>query len=182
MPSPLAHSVAGALLTSGYLGPERHPKAVFGLSWPGMIVVATVLSLLPDMPTILGLLTGDLAAFHNRQEHSLLAGLVVSVVVAWVASRLTATRWTHWFVLAIATYWLHIAMDYLTIGRGVMALWPWSDSRFGAPVRLFYGLHWSEGWMSRRHLWTVLSEVVLLGGLAALFFWRRGRGKGSNRS
>ena len=143
--------------------------------------VATVLSLLPDLPSVIGLFTGDLAPFHNRQEHSLLAGLIVSSVVASIGSLMTSTRWLRWFALALSCYWLHIGMDYLTVGRGVMALWPWSDARFGSPIRLFYGLHWSEGWLSWRHLWTVITEAILLSVVSALVLWRRRHGRNSTR-
>ena len=50
-------------------------------------------------------------------------------------------------------------MDYFTVGRGVLAFWPFTAERFSAPVPLFYGLRWSEGWVSPRHVWTVLTEV-----------------------
>ncbi len=182
MPSPLAHSIAGALLMSGYLGNNRDPRILFGLSWPALFAVTTVLSLLPDLPTVAGLFTGDLAAYHNKQEHSLLAGLMVSAAVAWLFSLATSTRWRHWFALTLACYWLHLGMDYLTVGRGVMALWPWSHERFGSPIRLFYGLHWSEGWRSWRHLTTVVTEAVLLGAVSALVLWRRSLKRDSTRS
>jgi hypothetical protein len=42
----------------------------------------------------------------------------------------------------------------------VMALWPLSEKRFLLPVPLFYGLHWSDGWLSLRHVWTVLTELA----------------------
>lgn len=181
MPSPLAHTLAGALLTSGLMGRDRDPEKIFGLSWPGLLGAVAIFSLLPDLPTVVGLFTGDLAAFHNRQEHSLVAGLVVASALAWICSALTSTRGWHWFVLILTCYWLHVGMDFLTVGRGVMVLWPWSHERFGSPIRVFYGLHWSEGWMSWRHLWTVLTELALFGALAVLILWKRRLTRASTR-
>ncbi len=59
-------------------------------------------------------------------------------------------------------------MDAFTIGRGVMILWPFSIDRYASPVSLFYGVHWSDGWVSVRHLWTMVTELALLAA-AGLF-------------
>ena len=34
------------------------------------------------------------------------------------------------FALTLACYESHVVMDYFTVGRGVMALWPWTPERF----------------------------------------------------
>jgi hypothetical protein len=59
-------------------------------------------------------------------------------------------------------------MDAATVSRGVMALWPLTETRFLAPVTIFYGLHWSDGWISIRHLWTLLTELLFAGLLFGL--------------
>ncbi|NIV75262.1 MAG: hypothetical protein GWN37_10615, partial [Gammaproteobacteria bacterium] len=45
------------------------------------------------------------------------------------------------FLLTLVCYELHVLLDYLTVGRGVMLLWPLSAERFAPPIYLFYGLH-----------------------------------------
>ena len=50
-------------------------------------------------------------------------------------------------------------MDLFTIGRGVLLFWPFSSQRFSFPLKLFYGLHWYDGWLSLRHMWTLLTEL-----------------------
>lgn len=166
MPSPLAHGATAALVTYWCARGEGEPQARFGLRWPQLLAVAILLSLLPDLPTALGLLNGDLAAFHNLQEHSLAAAVVASILVGFIASRATRSHGPAWFGLSLLCYGLHVGMDYLTVGRGVMALWPFTDARLGAPVRLFYGLHWSEGWLSWRHVWTIVTEALAVGVIA----------------
>jgi hypothetical protein len=52
-----------------------------------------------------------------------------------------------------------------------MALWPLTGGRFQAPVFLFYGLHWSQGWLSVRHLWTLATELAF--AAASLLALRR---------
>jgi hypothetical protein len=49
-----------------------------------------------------------------------------------------------------------------------MLLWPFTDVRFRPPVDLFYGLHWSDGLTSKRHLWTILTEGLFGLLIAAL--------------
>jgi hypothetical protein len=53
-------------------------------------------------------------------------------------------------------------MDYFTFGRGVMAWWPFSSERFQSPVKLFHGLHWSDGVLSLQHVWTVATEAAFV--------------------
>jgi membrane-bound metal-dependent hydrolase YbcI (DUF457 family) len=111
----------------------------------------------------------DLGRFHNGWTHSLIAGLGVSVIVAslaWTKGRAAAEKW---FFITLLCYGLHVMMDYLTVGRGVLALWPLSLERYAFPIKLFYGLHWSDGWLSVQHVWTVITElgfVVALGTIA----------------
>ena len=57
---------------------------------------------------------------------------------------------------------LHLIMDSLTGGDGVMLFWPFSDARIGSPVRLFFGLQWSSGLWSRDHLLTLVSEGLFV--------------------
>lgn len=174
MPSPLAHLSAAALVTTW--SATRSQLVHSNRGWAKLFAVSAVLTMLPDLPTILGLFTGDLSTFHNRGEHSLFMGLMVSAVFAPIAGRLTRLSWKTWFSLSILCYGLHVLMDYLTVGRGVMLLWPLTDQRFGSPLKLFYGLHWSEGFWSWRHGWTLLSEavaVVLI--LTVMWFVKRRR-------
>lgn len=161
MPSPLVHAAAGyaayrltALSVSPTTGGARPVFAVLGF--------ALVLSMFPDVDAVLGLLTGDLASYHNNLTHSLLAGAAVAALAAWVWYRLRTSAGEHfgpWFGLALACCWGHVALDYFTFGRGVMALWPLTSTRYAAPVPLFYGLHWSRGLVSASHVWTLLSEA-----------------------
>jgi peptidoglycan/LPS O-acetylase OafA/YrhL len=56
-----------------------------------------------------------------------------------------------------------------------MLFWPLSAARFESPVKLFYGLHWSDGLVSVKHIWTLLNELAfaLIAVLATYFLERR---------
>jgi len=169
MPSPLAHALAGwAVYRGGVRGGTGAPAA------RTVAAAAIALSLAPDLDALPGLATGNLGRYHNNMSHSVLFALAVALLVAAAAHRVGGWSFGRWFTLALTCYMLHVTMDFFTVGRGVMLAWPFSEERFQSPVKLFYGLRWSDGWISMRHLWTLFSEVgsaVLIG--VVVRFWPR---------
>jgi membrane-bound metal-dependent hydrolase YbcI (DUF457 family) len=159
MPSPLAHATMGYVIYRLACAPvEQQPDKQ--ASWRDLrLPVAVGLSLLPDSDSIVGFLSGDFGRYHNNASHSLVVGAIVALSVGGVARWRFGAGFRRWFLLALLCYDLHIIMDSFTISRGVMGLWPFSEARYLAPVSLFYGLHWSEGWFSIKHLWTLITEL-----------------------
>jgi inner membrane protein len=179
MPSPLAHMAAGYVIYR--LSRPSQPRAIetsFGSISAALLLVAAI-SVLPDVDSVVGIVSGDFGRFHNNVTHSLLAGLVVASGVGFLAARKRWSRFWLWFVVALVGYELHVVMDALTVGRGVMIFWPLSTERFLSPIPLFYGLHWSDGFLSWRHLVTLVSEaafaaiLILLTQLATTFWLRQ---------
>lgn len=125
-----------------------------------LAVALVFFSLLPDADAAPGLLTGDIGLFHNTISHSLLTGVAAAVFAA-VAARLArlGSAW-RWAIFALLCCEIHILMDFVCHGRGVMAFWPLTSLRFRSPIVLFYGLHWSDGLISMNHVWTILTESV----------------------
>jgi membrane-bound metal-dependent hydrolase YbcI (DUF457 family) len=161
MPSPIAHGAVGLavflVLRRQNLGQIDAKTRFPGL---GLGAIALAFSLLPDVDSILGLLAGDIGRYHNGVTHSLLVGLALSLVAGSAARTFWRTSFWQVFLLAVFCYGFHVTMDWATVSRGVMAFWPLTSERYLAPVALFYGLHWSDGWLSLRHLWTVLTELL----------------------
>jgi membrane-bound metal-dependent hydrolase YbcI (DUF457 family) len=158
MPSPIAHTAAGYVIY--YLSRSRTPETKLkGIGpLPLSLIVTTGFSLLPDIDSGFGLLTGNFGRFHNNATHSFFVGLAVALVFGLLMRWKTRSGFGFWFWLALLGYEGHVLMDSATIGRGVMAFWPLTAERFMFPVIVFYGLHWSDGWLSSRHLWTALTE------------------------
>ena len=160
MPSPIAHGTTGYVLYRAF-GPrleERGGPAPW--SSRRVLFIILVLSLVPDLDVIPGLLVDDLHGIHNSLTNSILVGVVVAIAIGgvmWFLGRIAARDW---FLVALISYWLHIAMDYFTSERGVILFWPITSKRFIAPVQLFYGFHYSEGFISIHHLWTVVTELA----------------------
>ena len=167
MPSPIAHSAMGYVI---YYAARSHPsRAVLKKVGPipTLLLVTTGFSLLPDVDSSIGILAGDFGRFHNNATHSLIVGLGLASVFSafiWWKKRF---GFGYWLVVSLLSYEFHVLMDSATIGRGVMAFWPFSSDRYLSQISLFYGLHWSDGWLSVRHLWTLVTEL----GFAALIIF-----------
>ncbi len=164
MPSPIAHVATGYVVYRLARRGSDEPPALLHprLPIPALLVATIFLSLAPDLDSALGLLLGDFGRYHNNLSHSLAFGVLVALAAGGLAHFLGA-GFGRGFGLALVCYELHVVMDYFTWGRGVMILWPASPERYSPPLLLFHGVHWSKGWLTWSHLWTVGSELVLVG-------------------
>ena len=181
MPSPIAHVAAGYVAYRIL----RNRLPILAKTLPVFVLFAAVvvLSLLPDCDCVVGIVAGDFARCHNNITHSFAAGIAVAVLVAMgMALAKGREAIQAWFLFGFALYGLHVAMDYLTVGRGVMALWPFLPDRFESPVCLFRGVKWSWGLWSIEHLWTLLNESLFVGVLVLLasLMRRRRRAEAKN--
>ena len=164
MPSPLAHVAVGIAI--GRVWPRR------GADWSRVPLMATcaALSMLPDLDAVPGLVLGNLAQYHNHFAASPAFGTAVALLAALIAAivrpgaRARSARRA--FLLTFACYQTHLAMDFMTVSRGTMLFWPISETRYAPPFHLFYGLRWSDGLVSARHLITLASEVAFIALLA----------------
>lgn len=168
MPSPIAHLTAGYVVYRLSRNHEPKPSLRHPQWGPALLWLAGGLSLLPDIDSAAGVLLGDFARYHNNATHSLLVGTGIALGFAAVMKWRTGS-FGFWFLFALACYNLHILMDAATWSRGVKALWPLSDQRFLSPVYLFYGLHWSNGLASSKHLVTIATELAF--AAVVLFPW-----------
>jgi membrane-bound metal-dependent hydrolase YbcI (DUF457 family) len=162
MPSPIAHSATGYVIyriLRPRLGGQASRKiGPLSLS----LAVALGLSLIPDLDSVFGIVVGDLRQYHNNLTHNLILGFIVALSIGGMAWLKQRSGFVSWFTLSLLCYDMHVIMDYFTIGRGVMLFWPFSSSRYSSPVTLFYGVRWSEGWISFRHLWTIGTELIFV--------------------
>jgi len=161
LPSPLVHGTLG-YLTYRVVAPRvGGSSARTGVNWP-VLAAIIALSIAHDFDFVLGFFLGDVSHYHNHFMSSALVGLIVAAAVGgFAALRSRAGGWV-WFGVALFCYQLHIILDFFTNGRGVMLLWPWSTERLSSPVSLFYGAHWSQGWLSYRHLVTLITEGLFV--------------------
>lgn len=163
MPSPLMHTVVGFFIYR-YFVRNRKASAKFMPSGRslGFLIVVIAFSLPPDMDAILGIWLNDFGRFHNNWSHSLFFGLIVSTTIGALASCKKKRNFLAWFSIALLCYEMHVIMDFFTVGRGVKLFWPLSQARYESPIKFFYGLHWSDGPVSLRHVLTFATEIGLI--------------------
>lgn len=115
---------------------------------------------------------------HRGLTHTILFGIVASLLVAWGASALGV--WTNWWAPAVAFFagWIsHLAMDAMTV-EGCPLLWPiainWKTPHAGRRQRSrWYRVHLFGG---RLHScepsdwWVAWTWVALLAG-PTIYFW-----------
>ena len=175
MPSPIAHSVSGYILTRL---PFVRARVFRSRLWPVTPVAAIygiVVSNIPDLDFVPQLLTG--IRFHRGPSHSLVAALLVSGLLTWVIycyrqSQPRSNRplsYKALFALTVGIYGSHILLDLLTSGgSGLPLLWPFSAQVFRLPS-LFPAVHHSRGLWDSSHWVFVGAELIyaacLLAGL-----------------
>lgn len=167
MPSPFAHVATGYLI---YRSVKDRLPVDSSRVWllPTQLLVFAFLSILPDIDTLPGVIYGDMHGFHNNYTHSLVSGLVVALVTSVFLSRRLGMAFMNWFPAALASYELHVLMDFFTSERGVKLFWPLYPERIIAPVKLFFGFQWGLGLFNIVHLWTLFTEAVFFFGLFLL--------------
>ena len=169
MPSPIAHIAAGVAIG---LVAKRSVRASANTLHPQRLILglAVVGSLLPDLDSIVGVIMGDFGKYHNNLSHSLLFGLIISLLVGVALKAFSELKLHHLFLPVFAGYAVHVLMDSATITRGVMLFWPLTDERYASPYTIFYGVRWSEDWLSPLHLITLVTELVFA---AVVVFWAK---------
>lgn len=176
MPSPIIHTTLGYIIYRILKNKVPKDSNQVYLTLPLALIFAIGVSLLPDIDAVAGILSGDFGKYHNNVTHSLIVGVLVAFVLAMFIRLILKSGFWLWFIFGYVGYSLHVVMDYFTIGgRGVMLFWPISPIRFEAPLKIFYGVRWSEGLFNPIHIATLITELlfVLIISMAVLVIDRR---------
>ena len=168
MPSPLGHTLGGiavgliAVRSLHSAGVVREHSAIQPRS---LAVLLAAASCAPDLDLLVGR--------HSAESHSVGAVVVAGMTV------LCVLRSSHVAGAAALAYASHLLFDWLGHDTapplGIMALWPFSEDYFQAPVKLLPAVVrdiWAPGfWHSTWRM--VLHEMVLFGPPAMLaWHWR----------
>jgi hypothetical protein len=131
-----------------------------------LVIVTFFFSLLPDFDSLIGILVGDMARYHNNETHSLIVGFLLALAIGGAVWLKTRLNFLEWFLIIFLCYNMHVISDFFTYDtRGVMLFWPLSVERYASPIDLFYGVRWSDGWISVHHLWTLGTESLFALGV-----------------
>jgi len=159
MPSPVGHALGG-IAAGWYAAPGRDRVTA---------AVLAVVAIAPDLDLVFGA--------HREASHSVGAAAIAGVVAALLVRR-DRVRWG----AAVALAWLsHVLLDWLSNDTrppiGVMALWPITRDYYKAAIEIFPPVS-RRYWESRfwpYNLRALVTEVVILGPIAALVVWRSWR-------
>lgn len=169
MSSPVSHLACGYAIYR--IVSARNPQAT-GLSKAAQLAVAAVFSLMPDLDFVAGWIAGDFPGYHNNISHSFAFGALTCLVLAALATSLRrSVCFLPLWGFTYACYAAHIAVDYVTHGRGVMLFWPFLQERFASPIILFGGVRWAKGLWTTDHFLTLANDAVFAIVVIALAEW-----------
>ena len=173
MPSPVLHSVVGALFARRQSDQSRTASLVV---LAALIFAANA----PDLDFVAGILVDAPTRFHRGASHSLLATAGFGVL-SYLAARLAGYRSATWFGVAMTlAFTSHLLLDMLSPRgdpyRGVELGWPLIDERVSSPYRLFVGVRFDprsdsfvggllRGDYLSHNLYVVATEVVLVAAI-----------------
>lgn len=178
MPSPVAHSLAGAALYLA-LSPAERPLAHWRTA---LLCVATASA--ADLDFLAGLAVGDPNRFHQGASHSLVVALALGLALAWLPLPSLGGFGRRWALMNALTV-SHLALDLVTRDArppyGMLLFWPFSPAFVHSGLDLFPNMRRGslEVVLSAGNWRALATEIALLGPvLAAVACWRRGRPPG----
>jgi len=111
---------------------------------------------------------------HGGPTHSLGLGVLFGALFTMVCRiRYTNLPFVPSLVVGIGSAWVHLLMDVVTWGRGVMLCWPVSLTRYATGIPIFFGAHHSHPTAWKLHLITLTTELAYVFVLWRLLrrFW-----------
>ena len=180
MPSPIAHSITGYVISKQFLACDRALQT--GLSRRMLLGWTVFIANVADLDFIPHLISGVDA--HRGFTHSLVFGVCFSLLVTALAKALYSPPWEKLFLLTAIIYASHLFLDFFTAGgSGMPLLWPFSEENFISTRPLFPGVHHSEGLFHWGHFVFITYEsiyAILLVKMSTAFRFRNFLEKSKN--
>jgi inner membrane protein len=170
MPSPIAHSTSGYIITELLW---RNNKTIdLHKKW-SVIIYAIFISNAPDLDFALSYLTDN--NYHHSFIHSLTFAICISIFAGLIGCILKKRVFKQLFWLTLIIYGSHMLLDFFTEGgKGIQFLWPFTDNYFISTIPVFPGVHRSRGLFHSSHLLFISFEtfysVLLVGGM---LLWKK---------
>ena len=175
MPSPLGHSLAGAIVGFSATHFIRRTRPGLAVS-NGLVLACIAVAVLPDIDLLY-------VEIHRTVTHSFTAAVMITIVAAAVTRQVTGR--IDWAIAAAcgAALLSHMLCDWLAHDRnppeGIQALWPFSDRWFISDWEVFRGTERRRlfSWATTRHNMITGARELLLLGPPAYLAWRMARGR-----
>ena len=131
MSSPFGHSLAGYVISS-YKSKTLKPQNIKLLFF--YIFIANA----PDLDFLPGLIVGKPNLYHHGISHSLGAGILFSLILAFIINRKYHQSIRSNFFLFFSLYSSHLFLDYLSFDSrpplGIPLFWPLSNKYYMFPL------------------------------------------------
>ena len=202
MSSPVGHSLIGLALGLAAVLPRGRPREWLEAAnrRKAFLLAAIVAANAPDVDYLPGILVGRLNEYHAYYTHTIgwVTLLAVGIAVVW-KSKVQSPRsnvrrlWTldlGLWTLVVAAF-SHLLADFFTqdgkAPYGIMALWPFTDRFFIAPVQMFWRWQkadWSDIIHHASHnlAAAAMDVVFLLPVFVVLFAWKSKSSSSSSSS
>jgi hypothetical protein len=173
MPSPIGHILGGAAIYLAGTKKECRSRFILGSTLLGSII--------PDFDFLPGLLIGEMGAFHHGISHSLTFAVLFGAMTFLFVTRLEQAVAVQAAMLATLAYVTHVILDFVGVNegtRGVPIFWPLLDEKLGFSLNLFGHFRYGDirdgiGTIVRwDNLMPVLREILAVGSIVLLLFWR----------
>ena len=171
MASPIAHSLAGALI---YFTANRQQP----IRWPELFAVIIAANL-ADFDLIPGILLGEHSMFHRTFSHSLFTALAVATAGYFIWRRFEpgqALRVSFLIGLALVS---QLLIDWLsydpTVPQGIAVFWPFSHEYYMANKTLFLNIERDNVTtlpVIKHNMKAAAIELLVMGGPFLWALWR----------
>lgn len=136
MPSPIGHTLFGALLYET----DRKEKTIHWKKFGLFVLLAN----LPDMHYVPAVILGKVNRFHHSGFHSITMWLATTLGLYAVLRAMKRERALYWAGWCLALYGTHLLLDYFCMNNypsnGLQLFCPFSDQNFTAPFHFFADL------------------------------------------
>ena len=152
---------------------------------PARAALLTIaLALLPDIDFLFGFFVGNPNRYHHQFTHSLCFVVMSGLAIAALFARRNRVQFSPFAVLFIGAGLSHILLDFFAVDTrapfGIPLFWPLENGFHISPAQIFSDVHRASAnklffisMLTEHNLRTVLFEMILLGPLLMIFYWRR---------
>jgi len=170
MPTPIGHTLAGAILFAA----QKNRRVVF-------FILLVFFALLPDVDFLFGFIIGDANRYHHFFTHSF-----IFVILAGLAGGVIYATWKKDSILKSSAIFIsagisHVILDILALDKrepfGCPIWWPFSNEFVISPVLVFSDVsrvseskYFIQSLFNEHNMRTILIEFAVLAPLLIVVF------------
>ncbi len=155
MPSPIAHSVSGYLISKLPIKTNKSWRSHKIIRLLFVVLVANA----ADFDFIPQIITGE--KYHHGLTHSITFSLIFSLVSGLIAYWYNKRLAIPIFIFVLSLYSSHLFLDFFTSGGdGIELFWPFNNICVKSSWEIFPPVRWSEGILDYSHFYFIGFELI----------------------